>query len=193
MDISIKVVQGFTKDEAFSKVEKYKSNIVSGSNCTKAWIAAGSPVYTSDAFKQFCIEQLSDKTKLTPGLGCYIILEQNRENKRERPVGFIKLPRHKGKQTYKVMHQINEALFKRPLKLDANGSPEIVSIGNPICQYPRLDQAIENAKQYTVDTSKDCIIQKIKVPEYSQEFYSYFQPSKYAKCGTFITFGINRD
>lgn len=191
MDISIELVQGFTKAEAFEKLSKFNIIDIPMYNCTKAWEKYGRPAYTSKEFETFCCRQLEAKTKGTKGLGCYIILEPYKGNTRKHSMSCTKLPRHKGKQTYNVMHVIYEVKLKQPIK--KNEEPEILSIESPIASYPLLAPAIAAAKQYTIDTQKDCIIQKIKVPEYPNEFYSYFKPSRSARKGTFIAFGINKE
>ena len=90
ININIIPVKGYSRKEAFDQIKTFRPNIIKGANSTQAWIAAGKPIFGTQAFKQFCYEQLVRKTNCATGLGCYIIVENAISDTRTKPCKIIK-------------------------------------------------------------------------------------------------------
>ena len=189
LEINIKPIRGFDKNEILNNFDLFKPNAVPNCNSTRNWEKAGKPMFGTKAFKQFCIEELIKKTKLTPGLGCYVEIEHGHKDTRSRPFELIKPKTASGIKNYKLKYLISEVtLDKTSQKNDEN---DIISIGSPVVYFNTLGEAKEAVKDLTSETKKDYIIQSIKIPDDSIKIISKYKASKNAKIGTYVLFGIN--
>ena len=184
ININIIPVKGYSRKEAFDQIKTFRPNIIKGANSTQAWIAAGKPIFGTQAFKQFCYEQLVRKTNCATGLGCYIIVENAISDTRTKPCKIIKLKEAKGTKKYLRVHSVHE------ITIDPRTN-DIISIGPQITTFTTLAAATEAVKELTCATKKNYIVQTIKVPDFPTEVLSIYTPSCQAKIGTYIAFGID--
>ena len=188
-DINIIPLKGYNKAELLDGLEQFKPNVVPGCNSTFNWIKAGKPLYGTNAFKQFCVEELIKKTKLTPGLGCYIEIEKGCKDKKNRPFKLIKPKNATGIKKYILRYVISEVVINKANP--KNDETDVLAIKQPITSFTTLGEAKEAVKDLTSETKKDFIIQSIKIPDDSIKIICKYNASKNAKEGTYIVFGIN--
>lgn len=165
-------VKGFTKQEA---VNQAPFQIIR--DATQAWKAAGSPI-SEKPLKEFCGTYLEKHTKYAVGIGCSITIEAGSADTRERPYTVIPIKNEKGKRTYKTGYQgINPA------------TGEIL-----FTNFETKSKAQEVAKElYTKKDYKGdifCKYVKAVVDGEVGAFEVKYTPSKSAKQGTYICFGV---
>lgn len=188
-DINIQPLRGYDKKQLLDEFIPFKANAVKGCNCTKNWIRAGRPLFGTKAFKQFCIEELIQKTKLTPGLGCYIEFEEGSKDTRLKPFNLIYPEYAKGIKKYILKYLISEVSLNK--YKPKNDETDVIAIGLPIVSFSTLGEAKEAMKSLISETKKDYIIQTIKIPNNSISVIGRYTPASTAKEGTYIVFGID--
>ncbi len=165
-------VKGFTKQEAIAEAPFQVIR-----DATQAWKSAGKPI-TEKALKEFCADYLAKHTKYAAGIGCSITFEAGSADTRERPYTVKDIKNEKGKRKYKTGYQgIN---------------PETGEI--LFTNFDTKNKAIEMAKElYTKANYKGNIscdyIKGVSEGE-SKAFEVIYTPSKSAKQGTYICFGV---
>lgn len=196
--VKMMALKGFNKEDALSSVTTFKTDLLRGSNSTQAWFRAGRPIYGTSEFTAFCIEQLTLKTKGTPGLGCYVVIEPGVSDTRTRPYSIIS-NMQKGTRKYKRVHQIVEVNLSLKVKKNPNAKgkdkkttiiPTIVSLGKPISERDTLAEALAAVKELTTTEKKHYIIQTIQVTENPIEAYCIYTPASIAKEGVYVAFGV---
>lgn len=205
---TLKIIEckGFSKEEAFADLHFIPDlAAIKGCNCTQAWIKAGKPVPGSSLFKRFAIQQLTEKTKNTEGLGLYIVLEQPIIDTRKRPYTIINNVA-KGTRTWTFKYQVREdeiVVDKVPnvvedddgelVKTGYTQEISIAKVGLVIGEYDSKQDAINAAKELTILKHKNYSIIPIKVPDLIPvAAYSLYTPAAGTKMGTFIAFGYNK-
>lgn len=166
--------KGFTKQDAIAQAPYQVIR-----DATQAWKTAGKPMTDKD-LKVFCAEYLAKHTKYAAGIGCSITFEAGSADTRERPYTVIDIKNEKGKRKYKTGYQgINpatgEILFtnfetKTKAKEVAKGlytNEKNPYKGNIFCKY-----------------IKDVVEGEVGA------FEVKYTPSKSAKMGTYICFGV---
>lgn len=165
-------VKGFTKQEAIAEAPFQVIR-----DATQAWKTAGKPI-AEKALKEFCAEYLAKHTKYAAGIGCSITFEAGSADTRERPYTVKDIKNEKGKRKYKTGYQgINPA------------TGEIL-----FTNFETKNKAKEVAKElYTKkDYKGDIFCKYIKdvVDGEVGAFEVKYTPSKSAKQGTYICFGV---
>lgn len=165
-------VKGFTKQEA---IDQAPFQVIR--DATQAWKAAGKPI-TEKSLKDFCAEYLAKHTKFAANIGCSITFEAGSADTRERPYTMLDIKNEKGKRGYKTGYQgINPA------------TGEIL-----FTNFETKAKAKEVAKElYTKhDYRGDIFCKYIKavVEGETGAFEVKYTPSKSAKMGTYICFGV---
>lgn len=166
--------KAYNKEEAF---EQFPFNVqLQGADCTQAWKNAGKPM-TGTALKEFMAEQLQKKTRFSAGNGCYIVVESGVADTRERPYTFENVKTDGKRKFTKVIELINPE------------TNEILAKS-----YGNKDEAEKVAKAlYTDKGYKGNINAVIKHDVTEGEplaFKVTYTPSKNAKLGTYIGFGV---
>lgn len=164
-------LKGFTKSEA---LEQAPFQVIK--DATQAWKNAGTPV-TEKTLKEFCADYLQKNTKMAAGVGCSITFEAGSADTRVHPWAFFDIKNEKGKRKYQTGYQgINpetgEILFTAfGTKQDAKEEAKKVYLkgykGNIYCKY--IKQVVEGE---------------------IGAFEVKYTPSKSAKMGTYIAFGV---
>lgn len=165
-------VKGFTKQEALAEAP---FQVIK--DATQAWKLAGKPV-TDKTLNAFCGEYLQKHTKFAAGIGCSITFEAGQADTRERPYTMNDVKNEKGKRKYKTGYQAvnpatGEVLFVNfeSKKAAQDQAKELYTKkgykGNIVCKY--IHEVVEGEPlAFTVD----------------------YTPSKSAKEGTYIAFGV---
>lgn len=165
-------VKGFTKQEA---IDQAPFQVIR--DATQAWKTAGKPV-TDKALNDFCADYLAKHTKFAAGIGCSITFEAGSADTRERPYTLTDIKNKVGKRKYKTGYQgINPA------------TGEIL-----FTNFETKHKAQEIAKEfYTKKNYKGDIFCKYIKDVVEGEvgaFEMKYTPSKNAKQGTYICFGV---
>lgn len=150
-------------------------------NATQAWKNAGSPAQNTSEFKEFCAKYLADKCKNKPGLGAVIVYEAGKADTRERPYTLTDVVNEKGKRKYKTTYVIMDVTDPKEPKILAK-------------TQENKAKAKEIAKDlYIKDGFRGkaiCKYTKEVVEGETTAFEINYQPSKSAKKGCFIYFGV---
>lgn len=147
-------------------------------NATQAWKNAGSPEENTEAFKEFAAKYLEKNTKDEPGKACYIVVENYVANKKQRPYTFTNVVR-KGKRLYKTAIALVDARVGNDLKLVFTGE---------------TDARKEAKELYKNGFTNDLYAEYRKLPiDGALAFKMAYSPSKGAKSGRYIFFGMTKD
>lgn len=164
-------LKGYTKADALNEAP---FQVIK--DATQAWKNAGKPTMDK-ALKEFCAEYLQKHTKMAAGIGCSITFEAGSADTRERPYSFTDIKNEKGKRKYKTGYQGIDAATGKILftnfktKQDAKDEAKKLYLngfkGNIYCKY--VKQVVEGEVG---------------------AFEVKYTPSKSAKMGTYIAFGV---
>lgn len=200
--------QGFTKDEAFKKLNfDPNSPVIPGTNATQAWNKAGHPNVNTLEFKRFITQQLEEKTKNEPGYGIHIVLDPPTRDIRRRPYTVIN-NKTVGTREWRFVYQIREdvldvhwladPVFNEDGELVPGSEEEMeISVVEPgkvveVCNSKA--EAFEKMKKLITATHKSYSILPIKVPNIAPiAAFGIYTPSSGAKEGTFIACGIDKE
>ena len=165
-------VKGYTKEEALAKVP---FQVIK--DATQAWKNAGKPM-TGDQLKEFMATYLEKNTKFANGIGCIITVESGIADTRERPYTVTAIKNEQGKRNYKTAIQGIDT---------ETGKIMFTSFGTK-------DEAEKLAKE--LYTEKDyrgnlhAVYTKQVVEGEPGAFDVEYTPSKNAKQGTWLAFGV---
>lgn len=179
-------IKAYSLEEALEQITEFKASVLPNSNCTVAWKRAGSPIFGTEEFNTWCMNTLIKRTKLVAGLGCYVIIDYPKDNTRRNPVYTYKVP-NPGIRKYKRVHQIIEVFIDKYKK---NKEPIITGLGKVVIEQDTLKEAKETAALLVTETKKNYVIKSVKTAEDSIEAYCLYSPSKQAKQGTIVFFGV---
>lgn len=143
-----------------------------GANCTQAWKKAGCPM-EPETLNEFMEMQLEKKTKFSPGIGLYIILENGYKNKSVRPYKFKNLkvkPYQKLKKTYLLVDDNNVIIRE-------------------INSSKRYDAIKAARDEYANGFSGNINIRMIKSVDQDVVCEFKYNPSKGTKLGKYLLFG----
>lgn len=192
--------KGFTKEEAFKNLDFVpNAELIKGTNCTQAWILEGKPTPGTRAFQNFAMQQLELKTKMKPGYGLYIVMDNCIPDTRKRPYTIISPKVTATRHWSTIMYMVVEAELDIKGVVEENGEEieaedakiEVVKRNAVISLCESLDIAKKKMKDLTTLTHKNYIAMAVKVPDiFPEAAYSIYTPSKMAKLGTFLAFGI---
>lgn len=208
MDIlKIKECTGFSKEEAFKNL-KFNPDypLIKGSNATQAWIKYGKPFPGTNDFKKFASQQLAEKTRLQPGYGLHIVLENPIGDTRKRPYTIINNKTETTRE-WSFVYFIREdelELTTLPTKTideygeEIDGTEEIdvsvVKMGRIVDQCDSKAEAIQRMKELTCKNHKDYSALAVKVPNVNPiAAYSIYTPGANTKEGKFVAFGIDAE
>lgn len=166
--------KAYNKEEAFAQ---FPFNVqLQGADCTQAWKNAGKPM-TGNALKEFMAEQLQKKTRFSAGNGCYIVVESGVADTRERPYTFNNVKSEGKRKAGKCIELIN---------------PETNEILGTT--FGTKHDAEKMAKElYTEKDYRGNIkgVYKYHIVEGEPlAFEVEYTPSKNARLGTYIAFGV---
>lgn len=165
-------VKGYTKNEALKEVP---FQVIK--DATQAWKNAGKPL-TGNALKEFMSEYLRVNTKFAAGIGCSITVEAGTADTRERPYTIYDIKNESGKRKYKtgiqgVNPETGEILF---------------------VNFENKAAAKEAAKALYTEGGYRGNVHATYVKEVVEgetgAFDVEYTPSKSAKIGTYLAFGV---
>lgn len=164
-------IKAYTKNEA---TEKAPFQIIK--DATQAWKNADKPI-TGSSLKEFMAEYLEKNTKFAAGIGCMITVDAGQADTRERPYTFENIKTDGKRKFTKVIELIN------PKTNEILGK-----------SFGTKDDAEKEAKKlYTEKDYKGDINAVIKHEVTEGEplaFKAFYTPSKNAKLGTYVAFGV---
>lgn len=205
-NIKIKECKGFTKSEAFADLNfDPDCSLIKGANATRAWVLYGKPFPGTEDFRKFAEQQLIEKTKLKPGYGLHIIMENPVLDNRNRPYTVIN-NKTKSSREWKFVYLIREDQIKLsniPRKyIDEDGievndtetDVSIIKVGKIVDQCSSKSSAIERMKELTIKNHKDYSALAVKVPDVNPiAAHSIYTPGVNTKEGRFVAFGIDKN
>ena len=166
-------VKAFTKAEAIESTEVPFGVL---KDATAAWKNAGQPLSNKADFRKFAEEYLTKHTKNIEGMGCFISVIPGSADKRNRPFSISNVNNNGTRKFGRVFKLIDES----------NGQILQTVKGTKA-------EAQNAAKELIVDgfRGKGRIVVTQEVTQ-GEPIVSYFEytPSKSAKMGTYLFFGI---
>ena len=205
--LKIKECSGFTKEEAFKDLKfNPDCSLIKGANATQAWIKYGQPFPGTIEFKKFATQQLAEKTRLQPGYGLHIVLENPISDTRKRPYTIISNKTETTREwSFVYLIREDELKLTNLAQKDVDnygdeieGTPEldvsVVKMGRIIDQCNSKAEAIQRMKELTSTNHKDYSALAVKVPDINPiAAYSIYTPGANTKMGKFVAFGINSE
>lgn len=189
----LKVVEGvgYTPKEAFKNISFDPfTSLVPNCNATNAWKRAGKPAPGTVSFKKFALNQLNRKTRKKPGYGLYIITDPPQHDTRILPFKVIN-PKVKGKRHWDRMFFIREDEITLSQK-DGEVNVDIVTEGKFVAECYTKAEAIDTMKKLTTLNRKSYSAIAVKIPNRDKiAAICAYTPSKAAKRGKFVAFGIS--
>lgn len=165
-------VKGFTKQEAISQAPFQVIR-----DATQAWKAAGKPI-SDKALKEFCADYLTKHTKFAAGIGCSITFEAGSADTRERPYTHKDIKNEKGRRKYKTGFQ----------GIDPATGKILFTVFETKTKAKEVAKELYTKKNYKGDIF--CKYIKDVVEGEVGAFEFKYTPSKSAKEGTYICFGV---
>ena len=202
-------VTGATKKEAMSKVADIfvlnNEGIVKGdaTQAFRLWSKAQTTAITESSMNLFMSEYLRNK-KAIAGEAYYITLESAVADTRERPYRFEDAEPNKGTRKYVRTYQIidnetgaviAETSAQQVPDLDSDGNPILNEDGSTkmIWKAGTKAQAKELVRNLYINGFRGnvtCVCNKQIVEGSSVVFTAEYAPSKSARLGTYLVFGI---
>lgn len=164
-------VKAFTKAEA---IEKAPFQILK--DATQAWKNAGKPM-TGSKLKEFMAEYLEKNTKFTMGNGCMIVIESGQADTRERPYTIENI-KGDGKRKPTKAFQV----------VDNETKVILGTVFGTKDDAEKFVKTLYTEKDYKGDATVE-IVYKITEGE-PIAMKSKYTPSKNAKEGTYLVFGV---
>ena len=174
-----KEISAFTLKEAQEKLAE-TVNMEVFANATIAWNKAGKPRPGTPEYKVFCSEFLTKKTKNKAGLAGVIVMESGSADTRQRPYSFENVV-NKEKRKYQTFLTVIDDETGKVL-VETNGT--------------KTDAKEAVRDLYSKDGYRGnatCFYNKKVVKGTKEAFTVKYQPSKSAKEGVFMFFGIERN
>lgn len=174
---NFKVIEAkaYTREEALAQAN-FKTTI-KGADCTQAWKNAGKPI-TQAALKDFMANQLNDKTRFTEGVGCYIVVEAGSPDTRERPYTYNNVVNEKGKRHYVSTIQIIDRDTNKILAEVVGSKTDAEKAAKELYTEHDFRGNLAGKMIHTVDEGEPLA------------FTMDYTPSKSAKLGTYLLFGV---
>lgn len=171
-------VKAFTKKEA---EEKVKDIFYVQRDATQAWKNAGEPSPLDNNFKVFCVDYLNKHTKNVPGVACCITYRAGAPDTRERPYKLDNVVNTEGKRKYSTVYILK----------DKKTGVELARTNESKARAKELGKALYTNKDFR--GSLVCEYAKEVVEGEPVAFTMEYAPSKSAKEGIYIFFGIEKD
>ncbi|MGM9533237.1 hypothetical protein [Intestinibacter sp.] len=171
-------VKAYTKAEAIDQV---KDTFFVQRDATQAWKKAGEPSPLDKEFKVFCADYLEKHTKNAPGIACMITYRAGSADTRERPYKMNDVVNEKGKRKYVTTYILKDKETGEELAKTTENKKK----------------AQELAKKLYTDGgfrgSIICTYAKEVLEGEPVAFTTDYAPSKSAKEGHYIFFGVEKD
>lgn len=151
-------------------------------NATTMWKKAGSPV-AGEELKEFMKNYLKKATKNALGQGCYIVLDPAVSDSRENPYKITNIPTE-GKRKFKRVYELVNTSTGQIIG-SADSKEEAIKLAKTIVSKQK-DELGVNVKHV-------CRVANVVVEGQAEAFHFEYAPSKNAKMGTFLLFGIEAD
>lgn len=172
-------ISAFTLKEAQEKLSE-SVNMELFANATIAWNKAGKPRPGTVEFKTFCSEFLTKKTKNKTGLAGVIVLEGGSADTRQRPYAFENVV-NKEKRKYQTFLTV----------VDNETGKTLVETSGTKTEAKDAVRDLYSKTGYRGNAT--CFYNKKVVKGAKEAFTVKYQPSKSAKEGLYLFFGIERN
>lgn len=177
---NFKIVEtkAFTKAEALNQVVE-NNGIQVIKDATQAWKNAGKPV-TDKELRKFCAEYLQENTKYAAGIGCSITIESGVADTRERPYKITDIKNEQGKRKFKTAIQ--------------GTNPETGEVLFTVADTKTAAKEVAKELYTKHNYTGNVYAQYVKIVESGETgaFEVEYTPSKSAKLGTYLVFGVER-
>lgn len=190
--LKIKECKGYTTQEAFKDLNFVADDPLIKSNVTNSWFNAGKPYPGTTAFKLWATKILDKRTRTLPGKGLYIVIRPPIPDTRRLPFTVVN-DRERTVKKWVRIYQIREDL----ISLRTEGNEASISIreeGPIVAECPLKKDAIEKMKELTIQNHKSYSLLCVKIPAENRiSAVCVYTPSKKARKGKYIAFGINAE
>ena len=176
LNFQVLEVTGVSRDEA---IEKAPFTVVK--DATQAWKNFKKKMTNGVSQKdqrQFMIDYLAKNSKNAPGIGYSITLESAVADTRERPYKIENIKNEKGPRKYKTIYQLK----------DSKTGEVIAETDETKQKAKELAKSLYTDKKYRGDLI--CTYTKQVVDGEPVAFKVSYTPSKSAKMGSYLAFGI---
>lgn len=133
---------------------------------------------TEKDIKEFCLDYLAKHTKNVKNAGCMITIEAGAADTRERPYKVNDVKNEKGKRKYKTTYQL----------IDKKSGSVIAETSETKAKAKEIAKSLYTDKGYKGDIV--CTYTKQVLEGEPIAFEVEYTPSKSAKKGTYLCFGI---
>lgn len=165
-------IKAYTKNEA---TEKAPFQIIK--DATQAWKNANKPL-TGSALKEFMAEYLEKNTKFAAGIGCMITVDAGQADTRERPYTVTAIKNEQGKRGYKTAIQ----------GLDKETGNILFTCFGTKDDAEKMAKALYTDKDFKGNIH--AVYTKQVVEGEPGAFDVEYTPSKNAKIGSYLAFGV---
>jgi hypothetical protein len=172
-------VSGATKDEALAKAPF--SIMGDATQAYKIWRKTQKDGITDSDKKQFMLDYLAKKSKNVAGVGFYITIESAVADTRERPYHIEDVKNETGARKYKTTYEIKDNTTGVVLATTTETKAKAKELAKKLYT--------ENGLNHDVT----CTYSKQVVDGQPVAFTVKYTPSKSAKVGSYIVFGIVAD
>lgn len=169
-------VCAFTKEEA--KAQLPFEVMKDATQAYKNWKKNHEGGITEKDIKEFCLDYLAKHTKNVKNAGCMITIEAGAADTRERPYKVNDVKNEKGKRKYKTTYQL----------IDKKSSSVIAETSETKAKAKEIAKSLYTDKGYKGDIV--CTYTKQVLEGEPIAFEVEYTPSKSAKKGTYLCFGI---
>lgn len=171
-------VTGTTKKEALDKAPF--AIMGDATPAYKLWLKKQNiEKLTENDIKDFQLEYLNKKSKLTPGIGYYITKVSAVENSRERPYSIEDVKNELGRRKFKTVYRwIDDATKETVVETDTT----------------KADAKAALKKAYTKGYKGNATLYILKTVKEGQEIAARakYTPSKSSRLGEYIVFGVEK-
>jgi len=172
-------VTGATKEEALSQAPF--EIMGDATQAYKLWKKKQTTGITESDKKQFMLDYLNKKSKNVPGIGFSITIESAVADTRERPYSIQDVKNEKGSRKYKTTYILT----------DEETGAELAHTDETKAKAKALARELYTDGDYRGNIV--CTYTKQVVEGEPVAFTVTYTPSKSAKSGTYVVFGIERD
>lgn len=170
---------GASKEEAFANAPF--SIMGDATQAYKSWVKKQTGMITESNKKQFMLDYLAKKSKNVANVGFSITLENAVADTRERPYRIEDNKNKKGTRKYKTTYQLR----------DAETGVVVAETNETKAKAKEIAKALYTNREYKGNLV--CTYTKQVIDGEPVAFKAFYTPSKNAKQGRWLAFGVTSD
>lgn len=170
-------VTGATKEEALAKAPFETPDFRNATQKFENWKKKRTGATTDADIKLFMADYLASETKNAPGVGCYIVLESASKDTRKRPYEYKSI-KGEGTRKWKTFHVWREV----------GTGVEVCAVDTTKAKAAEAMKKLYTDKNYKGNVK--CYLEKRVVEGSAIEAEMTYTPSKSARFGRYLVFGV---